>query len=741
MTSDEKQWSSIREAFVYWANKRKANSVRSYASVRESILALANNESKSNGGGGGDLGGLFTIVYTTDADEQQIIDYVIGNEEFLWSKDIKILTEEAAELFNSTRYTEDPYVLQDGDIINITDLLRHLILEDVTPEPEESDDDSEESDDEPITRVLRIKTQDVEGFYSNGFISARGVDNTASSGGGGIDEDELWDILEAVGEGEQINLSHLTNLQTWVTNNFYARNGQDHLITESDLLNNYTIWGQRFQSDSGDLTKKIITGNMSNVGNITMSGNITMNGSIYMGANHNVILSAITNYLNSNVGFYSSSFISARGVDPTVASGSSDFDVDEMWDELATNDATHKIHNSHLNDDIVTTTVLNNRLLNYLDIPGLQAELNNYTIWGQHFVNKVISGNISNVGNVSMNGNIDYVTNLYFNNTKTVYLAADNSALKSNSGLYSLSYLSVRGSDSTAASSGDFDEDSMWDALATNDSTKLIHSSHITGFITQSQLDQAIANMVTTVTLPTILQTYTVWGRPLTSVTNGDMTGVGNISMSGNITMTSNNGTISGLSALRFGSDSSKSLSLISSYINSSVGLYSNSFISARGVDSSIFTDQFDESDMWDLLSNTSSGHTINANLIPIGNGLSVSNGVIVATGGTGLTLTEVWQSLKGNTDLYANEKINVSHFSLGNGLTTATVNNVTKIVARLGQGLEFSSSAIAVNNTVVRTEYTGGIKIWLGTTSALSQISPRDPNTLYFEMSDNISS
>ena len=220
MAIDEKQWASIREAFVYWANKRKANSVRSYASVREAIIALANNESKYGNGGGDDLGGLFTIIYTTDVETgQDVIDYAIGNEEFLFAKDLKILTEEAANLFNSTRYTDDPYVFQDGDILNITDLLRHLLLEDITPELEEN-----ESEEEP-SRVLRIRAYDVDGFYSDGYISARGVDNTALSVDGGIDEQDLWDILGAVGNNEQINLAHLSDLQTWVSNNFYSRSG------------------------------------------------------------------------------------------------------------------------------------------------------------------------------------------------------------------------------------------------------------------------------------------------------------------------------------------------------------------------------------------------------------------------------------------------------------------------------------------------------------------------------------
>ena len=692
MASDEKQWASIREAFVYWANKRKANSVRSYASVREAILALANNESKYSSGGGGDLGGLFTIIYTTDETTgEEIVDYAIGNEEFLFAKDLKILTEEAAELFNSTRYSDDPYVLQDGDIINISDLLRHLILEDITPEPEEPDDPNaepnEEEEQEEIERVLRIRAYDVDGFYCDGYISARGVDPTAPSTHSGIDETELWDILESSGNNEQINLAHLSDLQTWVSNNFLSSSGTYHFLTESELMTNYVIWSQQFVVDS-NTGKKVITGNMDYVGNITMSG------SINMGANGSIILGPVNSYLNSNVGFYSNSFVSARGVDPTQASsgGGGDFDVDEMWDELATNDATHKIHNSHLNSDIVTTSYLNTTLANYMSVSDLEQELGNYTIWGQTFVNQAITGDMSDVGDISMIGDISYVGNLYFDSNSTIYLSAVNSYLQSSVGFNSLSFVSARGVDNTAGSGSSFDVDEMWDELASVDSTKIIDNSHITGFVTLSQLNSILPSEI-----QNTLSTYTVWGRTLVPVTNGDLDDVEDISMSGNITITSNSGNIYGLSAIYFGSGNTKSISLQEPYLNTSVGFYSSSFISSRGLDSSAASNSnFDESDMWDLLENTTSGHSINAYLIPIGSGLSVSGGRLVVTGGGGGGGTTYYAG--NGIDIDSNDHINVVSYNTRN-INSATVNyGGTTSNRYYGVEIDTSSNKLFVN-------------------------------------------
>jgi hypothetical protein len=101
-------------------------------------------------------------------------------------------------------------------------------------------------------------------------------------------------------------------------------------------------------------------------------------------------------------------------------------------------------------------------------------------------------------------------------------------------------------------------------------------------------------------------------------------------------------------------------------------------------------------------------------------------------------SLQAVWDSLTGNTGTYQNTKINPAHLQLGNGLTTSTVNGLTSIIANLGQGLDFSSGAITVNATVVRTQYSGGLNLWLGTTAQLPVPAARDANTIYLEKSSS---
>lgn len=57
-----------------------------------------------------------------------------------------------------------------------------------------------------------VYVKDNRGFYGNSFISARGSDPEAgTSGGGGLDEDALWDILGTPGT-EKIDISHIPEL-------------------------------------------------------------------------------------------------------------------------------------------------------------------------------------------------------------------------------------------------------------------------------------------------------------------------------------------------------------------------------------------------------------------------------------------------------------------------------------------------------------------------------------------------
>ena len=58
-----------------------------------------------------------------------------------------------------------------------------------------------------------VYVKDNRGFYGNSFVSARGSDPEAgASGGGGLDEDALWDILGTSG-AEKIDISHIPELQ------------------------------------------------------------------------------------------------------------------------------------------------------------------------------------------------------------------------------------------------------------------------------------------------------------------------------------------------------------------------------------------------------------------------------------------------------------------------------------------------------------------------------------------------
>ena len=127
-----------------------------------------------------------------------------------------------------------------------------------------------------------------------------------------------------------------------------------------------------------------------------------------------------------------------------------------------------------------------------------------------------------------------YMTRLYL--TSSVYLEYDstNSAVHLvGAGFYSDSYISALGSSSGGGGGGGFDEDAMWQALATPGSSNKIDASHIpTNISITGNADTATsattASKLSTTSKTAWGQTYWTSGGVPTSI-SGDMTSVGSI--------------------------------------------------------------------------------------------------------------------------------------------------------------------------------------------------------------------
>lgn len=205
------------------------------------------------------------------------------------------------------------------------------------------------------------------GLFSNSFISARGSDPEAGSGGsgGGLDVQEMWYAL-AQPTTEKINVSHIPAIgMDKVSGLTDALAGKLSGITGEmvkDALG-YTPYDAsqigsasvKYAASAGKVAHalSIVAGDVTTVYDGSAEKSVTVptaeqmalwnkvGGLFDVDADGNV-------YVKDNRGFYGNSFISARGSDPGAGSGgSSGVDMESVWYALA-QPTTEKINVSHI---------------------------------------------------------------------------------------------------------------------------------------------------------------------------------------------------------------------------------------------------------------------------------------------------------------------------------------------------------------------------------------------------------
>lgn len=320
-------------------------------------------------------------------------------------------------------------------------------------------------------------------------------------------------------------------------------------------------------------------------------------------------------YVKNNKGLYSYSFVSAKGKDSSGSSGGGGSSLSDVWDSLKENiDAFKnvKINLGHIPD------------LSISKIIGLQDALDS----------KLAQSSFSSAQWAAINStitkeklqSIEAVTSLFsLDSDGNVYL-------KDDKGFYTTSFLSTRGKDTSGTSGGSTDLSSVWTSLTTNTDaykSRLIHIDHIPSLSISkiTGLEEALDNnVIETVKLnqsPLSVSNKTVNINAATSLTTPEGLTSGSLTNSGNITLSLTNGytipkeerflSIEEITSL-FAKDTNGDV-----YITGDRGLYSNSFISAHGKDSS-------------------------------------------GSSSSGTDLQAVWTSLNTNTDAFKNKKIDINH-------------------------------------------------------------------------------
>lgn len=212
-----------------------------------------------------------------------------------------------------------------------------------------------------------IYVKDNRGFYGNSFISARGSDPEAGSGGGGggLDEQAMW---YALGQPttEKINASHIpaigmdkvSGLADALADKLSGITGE--MVTEALGYTPYDASqigsaSVKYAASAGKVAHalSIVAGDVTTVYDGSAAKSVTVptaeqialwdkvGGLFDLDADGNV-------YVKGNRGFYGNSFVSARGSDPGAGSGGgSGVDMDSVWYALA-QPTTEKINVSHI---------------------------------------------------------------------------------------------------------------------------------------------------------------------------------------------------------------------------------------------------------------------------------------------------------------------------------------------------------------------------------------------------------
>lgn len=304
-------------------------------------------------------------------------------------------------------------------------------------------------------------------FYADGWVSAGGVSSTAGGGGGGINEDALWELLGNTDSTKQINVAHLTGaLATYATQAW---------VTEQGYLNAVAA-AATYQPIISDLS--------------TIRSNATHGETAYGWGNH-----AVAGYLTSANGTTISEAIQSLQAQIDAVAARNNFDEIiascVFADVLAASGIyadTIDLAGSDLSATLGTISGKITTLEGYFDASGnaksaLKLTTVNKTAWGQTYwtsggVPDSISGNMSNVGNISMNGSISgattitasglikttnymQATRLYL--TDNIYFVVDANGVKlEGAGFYTDYFVSAGGLSDSGGSGAGINAAAMW---------------------------------------------------------------------------------------------------------------------------------------------------------------------------------------------------------------------------------------------------------------------------------------
>ena len=378
-----------------------------------------------------------------------------------------------------------------------------------------------------------VKTKDMpngthRGFYTESFVSALGA-NSQGGGSSTFDEEQMWTALQSTSgtyATTKIATSHIPDMAS------------TYGYLKASALNGYAT--QSWVNQQGFLTTHQTLYTLSIYGGTTkvLGFKPNANASIYIKAGGDISLTNDTKNKYITLSYTHPT----NGANTTISAASgkvlSAITVNSLGHVTSVSSKT--LASADIPDISATyaTASRATTLESYFNSGGVAkvaAKLNTgtttYTAWGQTYwssgIPQSVSGNMTSVGSItpSANGNalgttsarfaiygtagnfsgnvsitgtlgvtgattlsstLSVASGITLTTTKKIYFGDTSHYLELNStgfhfshGVYSDSFVSALGSNSSGGGSGTFDEEAMWTALGTTSTAKVIASSHI----------------------------------------------------------------------------------------------------------------------------------------------------------------------------------------------------------------------------------------------------------------------
>lgn len=315
------------------------------------------------------------------------------------------------------------------------------------------------------------------GTWTEEYLSALGKNSEGGGGGGGIELSDVWQSLKTNTDdyaNQKINSAHIPDLSgTYATKTWVNQQG---FVTSSGVTSvamtvptGLSVSGSPITS-TGTLALTFTSG--YSIPTTAKQGNWD---TAYGWGNHATAGYASASSVTTLQGYFT------NGVAKTAAKLNTGTTTYTAWGQTYWSSGVPKSISGNMTSVGSITPSANGNALG-----TTSARFNIYGTAGNFSGNVSIGGTLGVTGATTLSSTLSVASGITLTTTKKIYfgdtshyLELDSTGFHFSHGVYSDSFVSALGANSSGGGGGTFDEEAMWTALGTTSTAKVIASSHI----------------------------------------------------------------------------------------------------------------------------------------------------------------------------------------------------------------------------------------------------------------------